>query len=136
MNNTTVSQLLQRKEAENQIISPVHQKDPTCDRIFSFWNQYSAIYINVKQGSGPNRDEVLYNGEKFRPSVHLSIHPPRGLSQAQGGPSQAQGGPSQALEGQIQALEGPSQAVGGQSQVMEGLSQTQESLSQALGGLC
>ena len=74
---------------------------------FAFW------------AAAPIGDEVLYNGEKFRPSirpsVRLYIHPPRGLSQAQGGPSQLLGGPSQALEDQIQALGGPSQALGGQS---------------------
>ena len=57
-----------------------------------------------------------------RSSVRSSV-PPRGLSQAQGGPSQVLGGPSQALEGQIQALGGPSQALGGQGQALEGLSQ-------------
>ena len=55
----------------------------------------------------------------IHPSVHLSIHlsirpsvhPPRGLSQAQGGPSQVLGGPRQALEGQIQVLGGSSQGL-------------------------
>ena len=101
--------------------------------------KYPVIYMNVKQGSGPDRGQSPVEWGEI-PSVRLSIHPsvrppPRGLTQARGGPSQAQGGPSQALGGQIQALGGPSQAMGGQSQGLEGLSQAQGSLSQALGGL-
>ena len=76
--------------------------------------KYSVIYMNVKQSSGPDRGQSPVEwGEipSIRSSVRLSIHPsicpPRGLSQARGGPSKAQGGPSQALEGQIQALGGP-----------------------------
>ena len=35
--------------------------------------KYLVIYMNVKQGSGPDRDEVLQNGEKFRPSIRPSV---------------------------------------------------------------
>ena len=97
--------------------------------------KYSVIYMNVKQGSSPDRGRSPVEWGEI-PSVRPSVRPPRGLSQAQGGPSQVLGGPRQALEGQIQALGGPSQALGGQSQGLEGLSQAQGSLSQALGGLC
>ena len=62
--------------------------------------KYSVIYMNVKQGSGPDRGrnpvewgEIL----SIHLSVRSSIRPPRGLSQAREGPSQAQGGSSQAL---------------------------------------
>ena len=88
--------------------------------------KYLVIYMNGKQGSGPDRGQSPVEwGEipSICPSVRLSIHPPRGLSQAQGGPSQMLGGPSQALEGQVQALGGSSQAVGGQGHALEGLSQ-------------
>ena len=101
--------------------------------------KYLVIYMNVKQGNGPDRGRSPVEWGKIpfiRSSVHPSLCPPRGLSQARGGPSQAQGGPSQALGGQIQALGGPSQALGGQSQGLEGQNQAQESLSQALGVLC
>ena len=97
--------------------------------------RYLVIYMNGKQGSGPDRGRspVEWGGI---PSVHVSIRPPpRGLSQAQGGPSQVPGGPRQALEGQIHALGGPSQALGGQIQALEGLSQAQGGLSQALRSL-
>ena len=93
--------------------------------------RYLVIYMNVKQGSSPDREqspvewgEIPFVCPLVRPSVRL----PRGLSQAQGGPSQA-------MEGQIQALGGPSQAVGSQSQAMEGQIQAQGGLSQALGSL-
>ena len=85
-------------------------------------HKYSVIYMNVKQGSGPDRglSPVERGGIS---SVHMSIcPPPRGLSQALGGPSQVLGDPSQTLEVENQALGGLSQAPGG--------------LSQALGGLC
>ena len=98
--------------------------------------KYSVIYMNVKQGSGPDRGRspVEWGGIS---SVHLSIRPPpRGLSQALGGPSQVLGDPSQTLEVENQALGGPSQALGGPGQPLEGLSQAPGGLSQALGGLC
>ena len=95
--------------------------------------KYLVIYMNVKQGSGPDRGRSPVEWGEI-PSVRSSVRPsipPRGLSQALGGPSQAQGGPSQALGGPIQARGGPSQAKGSQSQVLEGLSQAQGGLSQA-----
>ena len=75
--------------------------------------RYLVIYMNGKQGSGPDRGRSPVEWGEI-PSVRPSVRPPRGLSQAQGGPSQVLGGPRQALEGQIQVLGGPSQAVGGQ----------------------
>ena len=93
--------------------------------------RYSVIYMNMMQGSSPGMGRSPVEWGKIL-SVHLSIcPPPRGLSQAQGGPNQAQGGPSQALGGQIQALEHTSQALGDQSQALESLSQAQGVLSQA-----
>ena len=79
--------------------------------------KYLFFYMNGKQGSGPDRGQspVEWGEIPFVCSFVCSSIPPRGLSQAQGGPSQVLGGPSQALEGQIQALGGPSQALGGQS---------------------
>ena len=89
------------------------------------------IQMLIFLGSGPDRGRSPVEWGKI-PFICPSV-PPRGLSQALGGPSQAQGGPSQALEGQIQALGGPSQALEGQSQALEGLSQAQKAPSQALG---
>ena len=68
-------------------------------------------------GSGPDRGRSPVEWgdfpfvRSFVCSFVRSSVPPRGLSQAQGGPSQVLGGPSQALEDQIQALGGPSQAL-------------------------
>ena len=63
--------------------------------------KYLVIYMNGKQGSGPNRGRSPVEWGEIP-----SIRPPRYLSQAQGGPSQVLGGPSQAVGGQCQALIG------------------------------
>ena len=70
--------------------------------------KYLVIYLNLKQGSCPDRGQSPVEwGEipSIRPFVRSSVHPPRGLSQAWGGPSQVLGGPRQALEGQTRPWE-------------------------------
>ena len=52
--------------------------------------KYSVLYMNVKQGSSPDRGQSPVEWGEIHLSVHpfvrLSIHPPRGLSQAQESP--------------------------------------------------
>ena len=89
--------------------------------------KYLVIYMNVKQGSGPNRGR----GPVERREI-LFVHPPSLRPEpGPGRPKPGLNGSSQALGGPIQAIEGSSQALGGQSQALEGLNQAQGGSSQA-----